>query len=47
MSDDTAWRLFSKGLKPDAAAARVRIEGDQPLGSIVLRSLAIMAVRES
>ena len=46
MSDDTAWRLFSKGLKTDAAA-RVRIDGDQPLGSIVLRSLAIMAVRES
>ena len=43
LSDDSAWRLFSKGLTPDAAAARVRLEGDQALGSVVLRSLAIMA----
>jgi uncharacterized protein (TIGR03083 family) len=43
LSDDTAWRLFSKGLKADAAAARVRLEGDQPLASVVLRTLAVMA----
>jgi uncharacterized protein (TIGR03083 family) len=41
LSDDTAWRLFSRGLKADAAAAR--LEGDQPLGSVVLRTLAVMA----
>jgi uncharacterized protein (TIGR03083 family) len=43
LSDDSAWRLFSKGLAPDAARARVRIEGDQALGAVTLRSLAVMA----
>jgi hypothetical protein len=43
MSDDTAWRLFSKGLTPDAARARVRIGGDQELGAIALGSLAVLA----
>lgn len=43
LSDDTAWRLFTKGLRPEAAAARVRLSGDQRLGSVVLRSLAVMA----
>ena len=32
LSDDTAWRLFSKGLGPRPRAARVRIDGDQALG---------------
>lgn len=43
MSDDTAWRLFSKGLGREAARARVRIEGDQALGEVVLGALAVMA----
>jgi uncharacterized protein (TIGR03083 family) len=43
LSDDTAWRLFTKGLRGEAAAARVRLMGDQRLGSGVLRSLAVMA----
>ena len=43
MSDDTAWRLFSKGLGRDAARARVRIDGDQALGEVVLGALAVMA----
>ena len=47
LSDDTAWRLFSKGLRGEAASARVRLEGDQALGSVVLRSLAIIAAREA
>ena len=42
-SDDTAWRLFSKGLAPEAARARSRIEGDQALGSVVLQALGVMA----
>ncbi len=42
LSDDTAWRLFSKGLQPEAARAQVRIAGNQTLGSVVLRALAIM-----
>ena len=47
MTDDTAWRLFTKGLDGDTAASRVRLEGDQALGSVVLRVLAIMASREA
>jgi hypothetical protein len=43
LSDDTAWRLFSKGLAPDAARERCRIAGDQMLGTAVLGALAIMA----
>jgi uncharacterized protein (TIGR03083 family) len=43
LSDDTAWRLFSKGLAPDAARERCHIEGDQMLGAAVLGSLAVMA----
>jgi uncharacterized protein (TIGR03083 family) len=43
MSDDTAWRLFSKGLGRDAACARVRIDGDQALGEVALGALAMMA----
>ena len=43
LSDDAAWRLFSKGLTPDAARASVRIEGDQALGAVVLGSLAVLA----
>lgn len=43
MSDDTAWRLFSKGLAREAARVRVRIDGDQALGEGVLGALAVMA----
>lgn len=43
LSDDTAWRLFSKGLRPEMAAERVRLAGDQALASVVLGSLAVMA----
>ena len=43
MSDDTAWRLFSKGLERDAARRQVGIEGDQALGEVALGALAIMA----
>jgi uncharacterized protein (TIGR03083 family) len=43
MSDDIAWRLFSKGLGRDAARAGVRIEGDQMLGEVMLGALGVMA----
>ena len=43
LSDDTAWRLFSKGLRGGAARSRVRIDGDQALGEVVLGALAVMA----
>ena len=43
LDQETAWKLFSKGLDQDAARKRVRIEGDRLLGEPVLGSLAIMA----
>ncbi|HET9726892.1 MAG TPA: hypothetical protein VFP28_08240, partial [Gemmatimonadales bacterium] len=43
MTDDTAWRLFSKGLKGDAARSRVTIAGDQALGAAALSALAVLA----
>ena len=43
LDDDTAWRLFSKGLAPGAARARVGLEGDQALGTMVLGVLAVLA----
>ncbi len=43
LSDDTAWRLFSKGLTGAAARDRVRIAGDQALGDVALGALAVMA----
>ena len=42
LSDDTAWRLFTKGLRPEAARARVTIQGDQALAEVALGSLGIM-----
>ena len=42
LSDDTAWRLFSKGLRPDEARSRVVFQGDPVLGEPFLHALAIM-----
>ncbi|HJR15977.1 MAG TPA: hypothetical protein VJ808_03910, partial [Gemmatimonadales bacterium] len=43
MDEETAWKLFSKGLDREAARQRIRLEGDRALGEPVLGSLAIMA----
>jgi uncharacterized protein (TIGR03083 family) len=43
MTDDTAWRLFSKGLRAEAARARVTVTGDHALGEVVLTALAVLA----
>jgi hypothetical protein len=43
MDEDTAWRLFSKGLRPAEARERVSVEGDQTLGAAVFDALAVMA----
>jgi len=43
MGQETAWKLFSKGLSKEDARKSVRIEGDLSLGQPVLRSLAVMA----
>ncbi|MGH7508370.1 MAG: maleylpyruvate isomerase N-terminal domain-containing protein [Gemmatimonadales bacterium] len=43
LDQETAWKLFSKGLSPAAARPIVRIEGDRALGEPLLNSLAVMA----
>jgi uncharacterized protein (TIGR03083 family) len=43
LDQEAAWKLFSKGLSPQEAQQRIRIEGDLALGQPVLGSLAVMA----
>jgi uncharacterized protein (TIGR03083 family) len=43
LSDDSAWRLFSKGLGEEALRERISIEGDIALGEVVYDLIAIMA----
>jgi uncharacterized protein (TIGR03083 family) len=43
LSQDTAWRLLSKGLRAEDARKRVSILGDSDLGSAFLRTLSVMA----
>ena len=43
LDQEAAWKLFSKGLDPEAARKRVQIEGERLLGEPILGSLAIMA----
>ncbi|MEO0561562.1 MAG: maleylpyruvate isomerase family mycothiol-dependent enzyme [Chloroflexota bacterium] len=40
---DTAWRLFTKGITPDEAAARTTLTGDTALGRVLLGTVAILA----
>ncbi len=43
LNQDTAWRLFTKGLSPEDARSRILIEGDETLGRHVLTLVAVMA----
>lgn len=43
LSDDTAWRLFSKGLDRSELLSRVQIQGDTALGARIADLVAIMA----
>jgi uncharacterized protein (TIGR03083 family) len=43
LDQETAWKLFSKGLDPDSRERRVEIQGERRLGQPVLGSLAVMA----
>ncbi len=43
LDQDTAWRLFTRGLTADTAAQAVRVEGDAELAGAVLRMVAILA----
>lgn len=43
MSDDTAWRLFTKGITPQEAAAYSRVDGYLMLGRVMFNAVAILA----
>lgn len=43
LSDDTAWRLFTKGISRDLARSRVEVFGDAEMGERFLGVLAVMA----
>jgi uncharacterized protein (TIGR03083 family) len=43
LGDDTAWRLFTKGLDLAAIPGRLHIEGDQTLGMVMAQAVAILA----
>jgi uncharacterized protein (TIGR03083 family) len=43
LDQDTAWRLFTKGIGGRVAERRASIEGHAPLGRNVLRTVAILA----
>jgi uncharacterized protein (TIGR03083 family) len=43
VDQDTAWRLFTRGIQPSQARARVEIVGDPALGNSVLDMISIIA----
>jgi uncharacterized protein (TIGR03083 family) len=43
MPEDTAWRLFTKGIDSTIAAKQTTITGNQNLGEILLNTIAIIA----
>jgi uncharacterized protein (TIGR03083 family) len=43
LDQETAWKLFSKGLSRELATRSIRVEGDPTLGRPMLDALAIMA----
>lgn len=43
INPDTAWKLFTKAITPDAARAAAVVEGDNPLVAPIFGMLAVMA----
>jgi hypothetical protein len=43
MHPDTAWKLFSKGIKPEQAFEKIEILGDKKMGEVVLKMVSVMA----
>lgn len=43
LDPDTAWKLFTKGISPDVARNKMRIEGDAQLASPLLGMISVMA----
>jgi hypothetical protein len=43
LDPDTAWKLFSKSLRPEQVQDKVKICGDQALGEVALTMVSVMA----
>jgi hypothetical protein len=43
LDQETAWRLFTKGMSPDKARSRVTLSGDAALAAQVLRTVSVLA----
>ncbi|MEX2225821.1 MAG: maleylpyruvate isomerase family mycothiol-dependent enzyme [Dehalococcoidia bacterium] len=43
LDQETAWRLFTKGITPEAARERATIDGDVTLGAVALTMASIIA----
>ncbi|MGH2603537.1 MAG: maleylpyruvate isomerase family mycothiol-dependent enzyme, partial [Dehalococcoidia bacterium] len=43
VDEDTAWRLFTKGIQPQDAAGKVTIGGDVALGRVALGMVSVIA----
>jgi uncharacterized protein (TIGR03083 family) len=43
LDQETAWKLFSKGLSPGNARSRIRVQGERPLTEAIYSALAVMA----
>jgi uncharacterized protein (TIGR03083 family) len=43
MSDDTAWRMFTKGIDLAELKQRTQLEGNKMLGAVLLNTVAILA----
>ncbi|MFB3132679.1 MAG: maleylpyruvate isomerase N-terminal domain-containing protein [Rhodothermales bacterium] len=43
LDQDTAWRLFTKGLSPEEARSRIFVGGDEALGERILNLVAVIA----
>jgi hypothetical protein len=43
MDEDTAWRMFTKGISLEALQQKTQITGQQALGEVLLKTVAILA----
>jgi hypothetical protein len=43
LDQDTAWRMFTRGLPPEVVRSRASIDGDMGLGEVALSAVAILA----
>jgi len=43
ISPDTAWKLFTKGIKPDVAIQSAQISGNETLAKVFFGTIAVMA----